>query len=406
VQWLEDLGVAKSIAAREGRPMFVVMRCLPCKQCADFDAAVLEGGPLLTPLLAQFVTVRLASVQQLDLRQFPLQSMQDLDVSWWGWFLAPDGTIYGVFGGKDEKGDGTRVSTQALATTLKRVLAHHYDPRHADWNVDVKPQKGDEPLTPFDLPGFRSWGRKVAEPEKLSCLHCHQVAEIVRQPALDAKTFDKTRDLQIWPYPENAGFHVVRDDGLLVEKVIPDSPAAELGLAVGDRIAAAGVKKLFSQADLRTMLKRGPQSGGELELRWLRKGTLMEGKLLLAPGWKRVALGGRQSVASGNIGAPPGMAWANPLKDDERKKLGIPDGEMALRPYFGKEPGNWLARTAGLQNGDIIRAVNDESPDISGRDFMVWFRLRFDPGDEIKLRVRGNKGVERDVIYKATAKGR
>jgi hypothetical protein len=406
VRWFENLEQAKGVAAREGRPMFVVMRCLPCKQCADFDAAVLEGGPLLTPLLQQFVTVRVTNVQPIDLRQFPMQAMQDLDLSWWGWFLAPDGTIYGVFGGKDERGDGARISTVALATTLKRILDHHYDPRHADWNVDVKPIRGDKPVTPLDLPGFVSWGRHAVEQGTLECLHCHQVAEILRQPAIDANKFDKEKDLQIWPYPENVGIQVLRDDGLVVEKVTAESAAALAGLQVGDRLAGAGVKKLFSQADLRSVLQRVDVGGGKLELHWVRKGKPMQGTLELAQGWKRVTLGWRQSIAGGNFGASPGMAWANPVKDEMKKKLGISLDQMALQPYFGqKEPG-WIAHAGGLNTTDIILSVNGKSPNISGREFMAWFRTSFDPGDEIKLHVRNGKGEERDLTYKATASGR
>ncbi|MEO6711573.1 MAG: thioredoxin family protein, partial [Planctomycetota bacterium] len=228
--WFGNLEQAQATAAREGRPLFVVLRCLPCKQCADFDAAVLEGGPVLTPLLQQFVTVRLTNVQPLDLRQFPMQSMQDLDLSWWGWFFSPQGSIYGVFGGKDEHGDSSRISVSALATTLKRVLDHHFDPRHADWEVDVKPLRGGKPVTALDLPGFASWGRRFVQDNPIECIHCHQVSEILRQPAIDAKTFDKQRDLQIWPYPENIGIQVLRDDGLLVAKVSEGSPAAAAGL--------------------------------------------------------------------------------------------------------------------------------------------------------------------------------
>ena len=406
VQWLENFEEAKVIAAREGRPMFVVMRCLPCKQCADFDAAVLEGGPLLEPLLRQFVTVRLTNVQQVDLRQFPMQSLQDLDLSWWGWFLGAEGSIYGVFGGKDEKGDSSRISTGALATTLKRVLDHHYDPRHADWNVDVKSGRGEKPVTPFDLPGFASWGRGFADLNPIECLHCHQVAEILRQPAIDAKTFDKQRDLELWPYPENIGIEVLRDDGLLVAKVSADSAAARAGIEIGDRIAAAANKKLFSQADLRAVLQRVDAPGGKLELHWLRKGTLMQGMLELKPGWKRVNLGWRQSIAGGNIGANPGFAWANPLKDEEKSKLGIARDQMAIRPYFGKDKAAWNTRAAGLTAADLIVAVNGKSPNLSGREFMVWFRTTFEPGDEVTLHVRDGKGKERDVKYKATARGR
>jgi serine protease Do len=405
VRWFEDLAQAKNVAAREGRPLFVVMRCLPCKQCADFDAAVLEGGGALYPLLSQFVCVRLTNVQSVDLRQFPMQTLQDLDLSWWGWFLSPEGSIYGVFGGKDERGDSARISTAALAATLKRVLDHHWDPRRADWNVDIAPGRGEKVVTPFDLPGFPSWARKFADLHPIECLHCHQVAEILRQPALDAQRFDKARDLQIWPYPENIGIEVVRDDGLLVAKVAPDSPAARLGLQEGDRLGAAGPKKLFSQADLRAVLNQIDPAGGQVVLRWRRAREVMEGTLELADGWKRVNLDWRQSVADGNVGAHPGFAWPNAVGDAERKRLSIPRKTMAVKPYLPKGT-VWVAQRAGLTANDVVLAVNGESPDLSGREFMVWFRTRFEPGDEVTLTLRNSKGEERPLKYKPTARGR
>ena len=405
VKWLEDFDEAKAIAAREGRPLFVVMRCLPCKQCADFDTAVLESGPVLDPLLRQFVTVRLTSVQSIDLRQFPMQSMQDLDLSWWGWFIAPEGNIYGVFGGKDEHGDRSRISIEALASTLRRVLAHHFDPRRGDWNVDARPATGEKPLTPFDLAGFKSWARRLDDSTKLDCLHCHQVAEILRQPAIDGKLFDKQRDLQIWPYPENIGLVLQRDDGLLVTQVTSGSPAEAAGLVEGDRLVTAMSKKLFSQADLRAVLQHIEPGGGRLHLRWFHGETLMEGSLELAAGWKQVVLDWRQSIASGNIGAQPGFAWPNAMKDADKKKLGIPLKDMAIRPFFGSG-GNWVARRAGLNSGDVIIAVNGESPNLFGREFLVWFRTRVEPGDEVTLKVRDPKGKERTIVYEATANGR
>ena len=63
----------------------------------------------MTPLLRQFVTVRLTDALQLDLDIFRVEGYQDLDLSWWGYFLSPGGRIYGVFGGRDEVSDKTRI---------------------------------------------------------------------------------------------------------------------------------------------------------------------------------------------------------------------------------------------------------------------------------------------------------
>src|SRR5687768_11683794 len=153
IVWRADFAAALREARASNRPLFVTLRCLPCKQCQSFDQAVLEGGPELDPLLAQFVTVRLTSVSDLDLRVFPVEGWQDLDLSWWGYFLSPRAERYGVFGGRDEQSDASRISVQALANALRRVLDHHYDPRRVSWNVDgPQPKLDGAAPTPAQLP--------------------------------------------------------------------------------------------------------------------------------------------------------------------------------------------------------------------------------------------------------------
>lgn len=408
LEWRGDLAQALAEARATGRALFVTLRCLPCKQCASFDSAVLEGGGELEALLAQFITVRLTSASNIDLRLLPVEGWQDLDLSWWGWLLAPDGRIYAIFGGKDHVSDSTRISPAALANTLRRVLEHHYDPRRASWDVDgPAPALEGRAPTPLDLPGAESWKKRGgASLYKDGCLHCHQVNEILRQPAIEAKRFDKARDLDVWPLPENVGLTLERDDGLLVKRVEPKSPAARAGVTVGDRLVVAGERKLFGQADFRGVLHRGPAGAGAIEV-LLKRGTeLVRVTLDVREGWRDTQLGWRKSIADGNIGAAPGFAWPLEVKPEQRRKLGIADGAMAVKPFFGKDGAQWPALKAGLREDDVIVAVGGRSPNVVQREFMTWFRLNYEPGDTVSLTVRDARGRDREVRYSAPAPGR
>ena len=118
VVWESDFNKAIARAKSTKRPILVTWRCLPCKQCAEFDKDVLEGSPSLNPLLRRFITVRLTDAAFLDERYFPYKTHQDLDLSWWAYFLSSEGEYYGVFGGKDHVSDSTRISEAALVKSM------------------------------------------------------------------------------------------------------------------------------------------------------------------------------------------------------------------------------------------------------------------------------------------------
>jgi len=392
--WRTDLPAALDEARETGRPLFITLRCLPCKQCADFDKDVLEGGPRLSPLLRRFVTVRLTDARQLDLVLLPAAGFQDFDLSWWGWFLSPERDVYGVFGGRDEVSDTTRISEEALARTMERVLDHHHDPRRLRWDLDGPGSPaGAHAIFPTDLPAYGSWSRQYPAAAAEACLHCHQVGELLRQPALDEGRFDKQRDLDVWPFPENAGFRVDRDDGLLVTDVTADGPAHAAGLRAGDQLRVAADRLLFGQADLRGVLHREADPSGTIAVQWLRDGERHEGQLELAEGWRSTDLTWRMSVSQGNVGAAPGFAW--PLAG---KHPAVPEDQLCIEPWFGQTPQEWPAYAAGLRPSHRIVAVDGERPALSGRPFLVWFRARYDPGDEVVWTVLED-GEERELRY-------
>jgi serine protease Do len=405
VTWRPDLAAAMAEARQKNRPLFVTFRCLPCKQCADFDKEVLEGGPGLDPLLTQFITVRLTDAAAIDVRIFPLEGFVDLDLSWWGWFLSPEGRVYGVFGGRDHVSDTTRISKPALIASLRRVLAHHYDPRRAQWNIDGSaPDLSGQTKSPRQLPGYQGWRRNAHESvRQQSCLHCHQVNDILRQPAVAAKTFDKRRDFDVWPLPENVGLVLDRDHGLLVTNVVAGSPAEKAGLKAGDVLGAAGGRRCFSQTDFRGVLHRGPRGAGEMQVWWTRGGEVMSGKLAVAEGWRKTILDWRMSFAEGIASSNPGF-FPMPVKS-RRERFKIPADKMAVDPYMGSNT-NSHAYKAGLRGGHVITAVNGESPNLVARQFLAWFTQKFDPGDQVRLSVLDANGEPREVTYQIPARGK
>ena len=325
--WRTDLEKSLFEAKLKNRPLFVTFRCLPCKQCSSFDKGVLEGGPELSPLLKEFVTVRLTDAAQLNSAIFKFEGFQDLDLSWWGYFLSPQGQIYGIFGGKDHISDSTRISIDALKNTMTRVLNYHYQPDRKKWQIDGPVPAKDKGKSPKEYPAYDKWKNHNPWVAKQACIHCHQVNDILRIDKIDLGKFDKKKDLDMWPLPENSGILLDRDHGLKITDFITDRPI-EHDLKKGDQLIAAGDRLLFSQADYRGVLHRFDNQG-KLPVWVNRDGEVIKTTLSLKENWKQPLkiehLYWRKSVYDGPISAGPGFF---PLKGPKSGK-----GSMSVKPY-------------------------------------------------------------------------
>lgn len=405
VEWRSDIAAALKEAREENRPIFATFRCLPCKQCSSFDKDVLEGGPDLTPLLTRFITLRITDANDLDLRLFPVADFQDLDISWWGYFLSPEGQVYAIYGGRDHISDATRISERSLIKTMERVLAHHYDPRRTSWNIDRPvPDLTGAKQPPSTLTGYKTWiGNANKHVHQQTRLHCHQVNDILRTPAVEAGTFDALTDFYDWPFPENVGIALDRDHGLKVNRVRPGSPAATAGLRAGDILGAADGQRLFGQTDLRGILHRAPKGAGSIDVVWKRGANVMSAPLNVAEGWRRTILDWRMSVSQGVVGAYPGFF---PIKtnDGKRRNYGIPNGRMAATPFLGKKL-RGPAVAAGLKRDHVITAIDGHNADITGRAFLIWVNQRYKPGDRITFSVRDSRRRDSRVSFRLPARG-
>ena len=107
-------------AKKTGKPLLVVLRCVPCLSCVGLDAEVLKE-PSLAPLLDQFVCVRVINANTLDLSRFQF----DYDLSLTTMIFNGDGTVYGRYGSWTHQADPEARETIGYRRALEAALALH-----------------------------------------------------------------------------------------------------------------------------------------------------------------------------------------------------------------------------------------------------------------------------------------
>lgn len=387
-----DAGFAK--ARESGKPLLIVLRCIPCLACAGIDAAVLVEDERLTPLMDQFVLLRLINANALELSKFQF----DYDLSFSTMFFNGDGTLYARFGSWEHQHDAQNAATEGFRQALQGALALHQGYPANKAALAGKQSPPSPYRTPLDIPAlddrFRSeldWKGNVVK----SCVHCHQISDALRRTVRDRGEFLPLQMIYPHPAPETIGLQLEPEEITQLAAVTPGSPAAEAGLQAGDRILKVDGQAAISEADFRWALEQFPDSGA-LPLLVERGGKSATINLALESGW-RAELG-----MSKRIGNWPMRAMAfggmrlEELSADDKKSKGIATDKMALLALnVGQYGRHALAKKQGFKKDDIIVEVDGDRSALSEGDLMADILLTRKPGAKIPATVlRDGKEID------------
>ncbi len=385
--WIyDDLAKAKAEAKETGKPLLVVLRCVPCPPGKTLDEKVMQPDKELEAVEKQFVCVRLIQTKGLDLSLF----QYDYDMSWSAMFFAPDMTIYGRYGTRNATGPGSDslLTASAFKKAAERALELHKGFPGNREQLVAKKGKTPAYAVPEKTPGLED--RAGKETTKQTCIHCHMVKEFAMRAKWEAGKLTP-EDIWVYPMPERIGLTLEIDDGLIVKSVAENSPAAKAGLAAGDSLVAANGQPLISTADFQWVLHNSP-SDAMLRLTVSRRGRVMTSDISLSGDWKE-----QSNIAwraSSWYGLRLGLK-VEPLSAADRKSRGIEEDKLALavKGLFGK--GKLKLEAAGLRTGDVIVAVDGNSENQSESTFIAALRLTHGPKDAVKFTIlRGEKKQE------------
>jgi len=387
-RWIyNDLQAGFAEAEKTGKPLMVVLRCVPCLACMGLDTEVLVENPELTPLMDQFVRVRLINANSLDLSLFQF----DYDLSFSVLFLNADRTIYGRYGSWEHQQDSQNRATASLRESLARVLELHGG--YPANSASLAGKKGDPMAyrTPVDLPEIKKmakygpeldWSGKVVG----SCVHCHQIGDAVRSEIREGGGAMPLKWLFPYPTAGSLGMTLGEDPVTGVAAIEDEGIAARGGLKTGDEIVAMDGQPLVSVADLSWALHRFPDAG-TLPVTVKRGGESLDLSLDLPQGWraKGPANGKRAGYWPMRAMAFGGMKLED-LDEAGRKARGIGSGVLALEArHVGEYGKHAAAKKAGFRKGDVIVEVDGSTVPLNEIDLLAKNLLERKPGGKVPV---------------------
>jgi hypothetical protein len=389
--WIyDDLPRAFAEARATGKPIFLVLRCVPCPPGRVIDVPLMKPDPELEQLEKQFVCVRVVQCNGLDLNLF----QSDLDNSWYAFFLNADKTIYGRYGTRAASRGANADDYLSLASVRKamqRALELHRDYPANKPQLAGKVGKPAAYPVPERIPGLQDRPAKATVHN--SCIHCHMVREHQLRAKWEQGKLTRD-DLFVFPLPENAGLRIDVQDGLRVRSVIGGSAAEKAGIQPGDDLRTLGGQPLISMADIQWVLHTSPNQAS-IPATWLRDGKEMAGTLELSGNWKETDLAWR---ASSWLGLRYGLAL-QPLAPADRAKRGIGNNEMGFVVKNMWGPGGKLLQQRGLRVGDVIIGMDGKTDALTESQFLADLRLNHGPNDRVRFTIlRGQQRMELPIL--------
>lgn len=394
-RWIyNDLERGFATAKQTGKPLLVVLRCVPCLACAGIDAQVRLQETDLAPLLDRFVCVRVINANALDLSLFQF----DYDLSFSTMFFNADGTIYGRYGSWTHQKNAQEKTTAGFKRALESALAIHKG-YPANKAVLAGKQGAPTPFkSPIEIPELAGryrrdldWDGQVVQ----SCVHCHQIGEAIRTSYRDEEKQIPSEWIYPWPAPETIGITLAPDHAARVQAISEGSPAAEAGMKPGDEFVSFAGQPLISSADVSWVLHRAPDAGS-LRAVVKRGHTETPIELQLPTGWRRKADISRRVGTWQMRGMATGGLVLEDLTREQRQERNLGEDQLALLvKHVGQYGKHATAKKAGFQPGDVIVSLDGISNRTTEGEMIGHLLDGHRPGERVKTVVlRGEKRVD------------
>ena len=275
--WIyDDVDAGFAEAKKTGKPLMVVLRCVPCKPARAVDRAVCgRQDPELAKAMDRFVCVRVVQGHGLDLSLFQFDWRQ----TWVVFLLNADRAIYGRYDAREAN------DVLGLRKAMEGALE-----LHEKWPANKAELAGKTgaPLrwkTPEEIPALQEKGKPRAVTGRNGCIHCHNVLEGATKSYKDLGEPVPERYLAPYPTPQRVGIMLSTRERATVTDIDRHSPAEKAGIKEGDRILRFGGQPVVSWADVQWVLYTHPDPD-PVPVELDRAGTLVRVSLLLPPGWR------------------------------------------------------------------------------------------------------------------------
>lgn len=333
----------------------------------------------LEELAKQFVCVRIIQMRGVDTSIFQF----DYDLTWAGFFLNPDLTIYGRYGSRADRGDYLFTIPGLKAAMRGALELHKGYPKNRESLKDKK-GKAYPWKTPETMPSIEVQFRNKDIPK--NCIHCHHVWRGVRRSLQMEKKPLPDGLIWVYPMPEAIGMRIDPDDGRKVAEVTSGSAAAKAGVQFGDQIERANGQPIYSIADLQWVLHNSPDAG-TVRLSVKRGSEEKELAVPLAAGWRR-SLDFTWRASTGDLRL--GM-MLEPMTDADRQRAGLKAGGLKVKNAGPNGPG---AR-AGFKTGDFLLAIDGKPVPATEMELIAMLRQKYPLGQKVKLTaIQGGKREE------------
>lgn len=401
--WIyNDLNRGFAEAKRTGRPMLVVLRCLPCEQCVKLDDDLIDHDERLRPLLERFVRVRVISANGLDLSLFQF----DTDQSFAVFLLNADGAIYGRFGTRSDRAHWTDdVSIESLSKALEGALALHKEYPKNKTSLDAKRGPKPEFSAPENYPMLTGkYGSQINYEGNVvqSCIHCHQIGDAARQHHRETAGTLAHEVLFPYPHPKAIGLILDPKQRANVLRVEPNSLAAEAGFQAGDEIQSLNGQPQLSIADVQWVLHHVPGTGGSVEALVHRGGRPQQITMSLPTGWRQKDDIAWRASTWQLRRMVLGAMHLEPLNAVDKAELKLSADAMALKvKHVGQFAPHDRAKKAGVLSGDILVSYAGRTDLQREADLIAYGLNQVKVGESVELGML--RGGEKKMFTITTA---